>query len=94
MKASLFCIKEYYLLCRYVQNSLSDKYIKKLLLSIIKKGSQPNLIDKRRIHIMDNNILSHTKYNCKYHIVFAPKFRRKESYGELKRERKYTKTTL
>ena len=32
------------------------------------------------------NSLSHTKYNCKYHIVFAPKFRRKEIYGELKKE--------
>ena len=35
---------------------------------------------------MDNNSLSHTKYNCKYHIVFAPKFRRKEIYGQLKKE--------
>ena len=26
---------------------------------------------------MDSNSLSHTKWNCKYHIVFAPKFRRK-----------------
>ena len=25
---------------------------------------------------MDNNSLSHTKWTCKYHIVFAPKFRR------------------
>ena len=25
--------------------------------------------------------LSHTKWNCKYHIVFAPKYRRKEFYG-------------
>ncbi|MEE0555680.1 MAG: IS200/IS605 family transposase, partial [Blautia wexlerae] len=24
---------------------------------------------------MDNNSLSHTKWNCKYHIVFAPKYR-------------------
>lgn len=29
----------------------------------------------------DINILSHTKWNCKYHIVFAPKYRRKEFYG-------------
>lgn len=29
----------------------------------------------------DINSLSHTKWNCKYHIVFAPKYRRKESYG-------------
>lgn len=24
---------------------------------------------------MDNNSISHTKWTCKYHIVFAPKFR-------------------
>ena len=28
----------------------------------------------------DNKSLSHTKYNCKYHIVFAPKYRRKVFY--------------
>lgn len=28
--------------------------------------------------------LSHSKWNCKYHIVFAPKFRRREIYGKLK----------
>lgn len=25
---------------------------------------------------MDNSSLAHTKWNCKYHIVFAPKYRR------------------
>ena len=30
----------------------------------------------------DINSLSHTKWNCKYHIVFAPKYRRKEFYRE------------
>ena len=25
----------------------------------------------------DINSLSHTRWNCKYHIVFAPKYRRK-----------------
>jgi len=30
----------------------------------------------------DINSLSHTKWNCKYHIVFAPKYRRKVFYGE------------
>ena len=29
----------------------------------------------------DINSLSHTKWNCKYHIVFASKYRRKEFYG-------------
>ena len=32
--------------------------------------------------ITNNDIksLSHTKWNCKYHVVFAPKFRRKVFY--------------
>ena len=30
----------------------------------------------------DINSLSHTKWNCKYHIVFAPKYRRKVFYGQ------------
>lgn len=34
----------------------------------------------------DNNSLAHTKWNCKYHLVFAPKFRRKVAYGELRSE--------
>lgn len=28
------------------------------------------------------NSLAHTKWNCKYHIVFAPKYRRKIFYEE------------
>lgn len=32
----------------------------------------------------DINSLSHSKWNCKYHIVFAPKFRRQVFYGEKK----------
>ena len=35
---------------------------------------------------MDNETLSHTKWNCKYHVVFAPKFRRQIIYGRLKTE--------
>ena len=34
----------------------------------------------------DTNSLAHTTWECKYHIVFAPKFRRKEIYGKLKSE--------
>ena len=30
---------------------------------------------------LDNISLAHTCWNCKYHIVFAPKYRRKEFYG-------------
>ena len=35
---------------------------------------------------MDVNSLSHTKWNCKYHLVFAPKFRRKIIYGKLRED--------
>lgn len=34
----------------------------------------------------DNNSLAHTKWNCKYHVVFAPKYRRKVFYGEKRSE--------
>ena len=35
---------------------------------------------------MDELSLTHCKYECKYHIVFAPKFRRQVIYGKLKIE--------
>ena len=34
----------------------------------------------------DTNSLAHTKWHCKYHMVFAPKYRRKVIYGDLKTE--------
>lgn len=34
----------------------------------------------------DVHTLSHTTWNCKYHIVFAPKYRRKVFYGEKRLE--------
>ena len=33
----------------------------------------------------DIDSLSHTRWECKYHIVFIPKYRRKALYGELRR---------
>ena len=38
---------------------------------------------------MDSSSLSHTSWNCKYHIVFAPKYRRKIIYGELNEDMVY-----
>ena len=32
----------------------------------------------------DTNSLSHSKWNCKYHIVFAPKYRRQAIYSKIK----------
>ena len=34
----------------------------------------------------DINSLAHTKWNCKYHIVFAPKYRRQVIYGKIKKD--------
>ena len=34
----------------------------------------------------DTNSLAHSSWNCKYHIVFAPKYRRKVFYGEKRHE--------
>jgi len=33
---------------------------------------------------MDTEGLAHSKWNCKYHIVFAPKYRRQVIYGKIK----------
>ena len=33
----------------------------------------------------DRHSLAHTQWNCKYHLVFAPKYRRQVFYGEKKR---------
>ena len=42
---------------------------------------------QRRIFVMsDIKSLAHSKWNCKYHIVFAPKYRRQIIYGQLKGE--------
>lgn len=33
---------------------------------------------------LDTDSLAHTQWNCKYHIVFAPKYRRQAIYGKIK----------
>ena len=30
--------------------------------------------------------LNHTKWECKYHVVFIPKYRRKALFGQLRRD--------
>ena len=35
---------------------------------------------------MDNESLTHTTWNCKYHIVFAPKYRRRVIYGQIRQD--------
>ena len=35
---------------------------------------------------LDTDSLAHTKWECKYHIVFAPKYRRQVIYGSIKED--------
>ena len=35
---------------------------------------------------LDINSLAHTQWECKYHIVFAPKYRRQIIYGKIKQD--------
>ncbi len=35
---------------------------------------------------MDEQSLAHTRWECKYHVVFAPKYRRQVIYGKLRRD--------
>ncbi|WP_398438896.1 IS200/IS605 family transposase [Sedimentibacter sp.] len=35
---------------------------------------------------MDKNTLSHTTWECKYHVIFAPKYRRQVIYGKIKQD--------
>ena len=35
---------------------------------------------------MDKLTLTHTRANCKYHIVFTPKYRRQIIYGQIKKD--------
>lgn len=47
---------------------------------------QPHQITKEVAIMDDKNTLAHTSWRCKYHIVFAPKYRRKEIYGKYRVE--------
>ena len=49
------------------------------------KLQQQNI--RRCYRVKDNNLsLAHTLWNCKYHVVFAPKYRRKVFYGSKRLE--------
>ncbi len=58
-----------------------------------RNGLAAALLKYRRLKTMikkngNNEIktLSHSTYRCQYHIVFAPKYRRKEIYGRIKKD--------
>ena len=64
---------------------VSFSFKKKNSSAIISKGSPTVLNSKGGVRI-DNNSLSHTKWTCKYHIEFAPEFRRKVIYKQLRQD--------
>ncbi len=43
---------------------------------------------------MDNRSLSHTRWKCQYHIVFIPKYRKKQLYGNVRTDVREIITTL
>lgn len=42
--------------------------------------------EERFMSMNDVKSLSHSKWRCKYHIVFAPKYRRQIIYGQIKED--------
>ena len=55
-----------------------------LELNIVCKQKFKTQGDKKSMN--DTNSLAHTTWNCKYHIVFAPKYRRKVFFGQKRKE--------
>lgn len=81
LQAVLFLYIENPALDAWFIKAYSDEFDKALLsVKILRSAKTQN---NRKEIIMKNDIdrLSHTSWNCKYHIVFAPKYRRKVFYG-------------
>jgi len=60
---------------------------------VVEKCSKPIRIEVGRLlweigkeHRQMDSVLEHTKWNCRYHIVWAPKYRRKIIYGKYRQE--------
>ena len=80
-----FCIPENHALDAWFKRAFGDEGDKKLLLLNKSAVWQMHLKSKRRkfrMSLNDINNLSHAKWNYKYHIVFAPRYRRKVFYKE------------
>ena len=59
--------------------------IKKYLFDRTELFKLPSTIEKVFFMAKEQN-LAHTKWLCKYHIVFTPKYRRKAIYGQYREE--------
>ena len=76
------CMNENHGLCLWFRRASSDEQKEKTPFVTISLGL-PTKVTKE-VSKMDKNSLAHTRWNCKYHIVFAPKYRRKVIYGKIK----------
>ena len=75
---------------RVVQKRLTDEKESSKYVIIVKtcQSKQKTYLEDsimKKVSI-DNNSLAHTSWNCKYHIVFAPKYRRKVFFEEKRLE--------
>jgi putative transposase len=50
------------------------------------KNQKEDFALRNKTRNVDESSLSHTRWNCMYHIVFIPKYRRKAIYGKLRRD--------
>lgn len=85
---ALFLLSRNHRLCRWYEKSFSEEEEIKTPFGVKWAcGLATARNTKRRTFEMnDSKSLAHTRWNCKYHIVFAPKYRRKEFYGEKRAE--------
>ena len=83
---SCFLYTENHWLGQWFKKAYGDEADKETPFALYWKCGRQLHKEKQREDIQmslnDVNSLSHTKWNCKYHIVFAPKYRRKVFYKE------------
>ena len=70
----------------YRQKNSDCVKLVKTCQSKTKTQSEDIKMFKKEINFNASNSLAHTKWNCKYHIVFAPKYRRKVFFEEKRLE--------
>ena len=79
-------------LCQWAKKAYSEGKSRQRKNSSIKLKSrfadQTNRIEEVFTMKKDKDIssLEHTSWRCQYHVVFAPKYRRMEIYGEIKQD--------
>ena len=75
-------------LCRWFRLGYADEYDRKTPCATIKLPVTAGNLKHKEVLTMDKDInkLAHTSWNCKYHVVFAPKYRRQILYKDKKTE--------